>query len=232
MRRLFSSLAVLVILVASQPTMAIPVTNHEFLFDIRSPQWQHFPGLGSVVFATPNGWSTDGVAGTIAFQSGGVAIAPGGHKSHANVLGFLSEVGSVGNGSLYQSVTSINADTGFTFSFDIGNRLDAAGFTQSEVRLFVNDLSNVIKTKVLSNPGEGYFNRQSISISGDDLAAYVGGTLGIAFTKLSGIGGLLIDDVQYNTFSSPVTPVPAPAAVIIMLMGLALMARPGMRRKP
>ncbi|MEM6487536.1 MAG: hypothetical protein AAF677_04575 [Pseudomonadota bacterium] len=137
--------------------------------------------------------------------------------------GGSSNVAFITNATITQSVGTIAADTSYTLSADIGNRLRASSPEGSVAGFFVGSTDGDSFLFPILSPEDGTFDRQEFTVSAEQLSDFVGQPLLIAFR--ADRPQLNLDNVVLEA-TQTVVPLP-PAA---LLLGGALVAL-GLRQR-
>ena len=230
-------LIALVFCSAAKEAVAVPITITNGNFEAAAPQM-----LNRAVYidnATPTGWETTGTA-TTGFYANALFALGGGHTAslrpfhsgipdqsgpiigHPNeTLQYTTDIGGVRQGALYQTTTTINAQTEYTVRVQVLNRKDEPGFPQNPTfSFFAGSLVNAIVEFDVAQVSEGWGDYRNYSVSASQLAPYIGETLGIAFHS-PGSSFLLLDNITMEAIDVPVlVPVAAPAAPALLMFGL------------
>lgn len=154
---------------------AAPITVVNGDFEAASPLTKSGVGYGSWGFSAV-GWTTSGaVGGTMAPDYGSLYYeAPPGDQ-----IGWINA-----KGTIFQDLgVSIEADTDYTLSALIGDRLDQklGGY----FGFFAGDISNVIGSAALVS-SNGLWTLNEFTMLASDLSSYVGLSLGIFFSSTLG----------------------------------------------
>ncbi len=221
----------------AKEAVAVPITITNGNFEAADPQM-----LNRQVYidnATPTGWETTGAASTGFYANALFALGSGhtptprpfysgvpdqngliiGHPHET--LQYTTDIGGVRQGALYQTTTTITAQTNYTVRVQVLNRKDEPGFPQNPTfSFFADSLVNAIVEFDITHVSEGWGDYRNYSVSASQLAPYIGQTLGIAFHS-PGSSFLLLDNITMEAIDVIVPmPVPAPAAPALLMFGL------------
>ena len=196
--------------------VSIPITNWDFETSTSFTKSENGNQWNQVA---PPGWVSDTGA-----YVGDLRPGPSAYDSLPTPPSPNFNVAWSNHGTLFQQLTGTRYQSGHNYALmvDIGHRKDTA-FGGGSIALYADDLSTLVKSLAITDPGINTFTNQTLVLSDGEFDSFIGQTI---------VVGLTANRSQVNFDNVKLSSLPIPASFWLFGSGaFALVALSGRRRK-